>query len=295
MNQMIHSPIKTLKNLTYTILIISILTLILSPSVLLYLFFFDAIWFALFLSYGNRKNRFWLMNSLTIALGSAIAFILIKLLTGCRVRSMTLPEISLLSLGALEVLIAAGLCSKKAKEPCRLTGQPQLYEERKHDMERIRQYIQEFEILGINAGWGMGKSFLMEHLKEDSLLREQFAVIQIDLLSCDLDAVELILVEELEKLFRQERVYPEHSRQLKNLLGKNEWISLLGELVVGSDTGLSASFEGFGRELDKLNRKVLLIFEDIDRIFQQDTIQKIFAISEKISCENLHVVFQYDS
>ena len=135
----------------------------------------------------------------------------------------------------------------------------------------------------------------MEHLKEDSLLRERFAVIQIDLLSCDLDAVELILVEELEKLFRQERVYPEHSRQLKNLLGKNEWISLLGELVVGSDTGLSASFEGFGRELDKLNRKVLLIFEDIDRIFQQDTIQKIFAISEKISCENLHVVFQYDS
>ena len=295
MNQIIHSPIKTLKNLTYTILIISILTLILDPSVLLYLFFFDAIWLALFLSYGNRKNRFWLMNSLTIALGSAIAFVLIKLLTGSHIRSMTLPEISLLSLGALEVLIAAGLCSKKAKEPCRLTGQPRLYEERKHDMERIRQYIQEFEILGINAGWGMGKSFLMEHLKEDSLLRERFAVIQIDLLSCDLDAVELILVEELEKLFRQERVYPEHSRQLKNLLGKNEWISLLGELVVGSDTGLSASYEGFRRELDKLNRKVLLIFEDIDRIFQQDTIQKIFAISEKISCENLHVVFQYDS
>lgn len=58
MNQIIHSPIKALKNLTYTILIISILTLILAPSVLLYLFFFDAIWFVLFLSYGNRKNRF---------------------------------------------------------------------------------------------------------------------------------------------------------------------------------------------------------------------------------------------
>lgn len=290
-----HSPIKALKNLTYTILIISILTLILAPSVLLYLFFFDAIWFVLFLSYGNRKNRFWLMNSLTISLGSTIAFVLMKLLTGRHIRSMTLPEISLLSLGALEVLIAAGLCIKKAKEPCRLTRQPQLYEERKHDLERIRQYIQEFEILGINAGWGMGKSFLMEHLKGDSLLREQFAVIQIDLLSCDLDAVELILVEELEKLFLQERVYPEHSRQLKNLLGKNEWISLLGELVVGNDTGLSASYEGFRQELGKLNRKVLIIFEDIDRIFQQDTIQKIFAISEKISCENLHVVFQYDS
>lgn len=295
MTPITHSPIKALKNLTYTILIISILTLILAPSVLLYLFFFDAIWFVLFLSYGNRKNKLWLMNSLTIALGSAIAFVLIKLLTGRHVRSMTLPEISLLSLGALEVLIAAGLCIKKAKEPCRLTRQPQLYEERKHDLERIRQYIQEFEILGINAGWGMGKSFLMEHLKEDSLLREQFAVIQIDLLSCDLDAVELILVEELEKLFRQERIYPEHSRQLKNLLGKNEWISLLGELVVGNDIGLSASYESFRQELGKLNRKVLIIFEDIDRIFQQDTIQKIFAISEKISCENLHVVFQYDS
>lgn len=208
---------------------------------------------------------------------------------------MTHPEIVLLALGALEVLAAVSLCIRKAKGSCRSARQPQLYEERKHDLERIRQYIQEFEILGINAGWGMGKSFLMEHLKEDFLLRKQFAVIQIDLLSCDLDAVELLLVEELEKVFRQESVYPEHSRQLKNLLGKNEWIGLLGELVVGNETGLSASYEGFRRELGKLDRKVLIVFEDIDRILQQDTIQKIFAISEKISCENLHVLFQYDN
>ena len=124
MNQIIHSPIKTLKNLTYTILIISILTLILDPSVLLYLFFFDAIWFALFLSYGNRKNRFWLMNSLTIALGSAIAFVLIKLLTGSHIRSMTLPEISLLSLGALEVLIAADYVVRRPRNPAVSPGSP---------------------------------------------------------------------------------------------------------------------------------------------------------------------------
>ena len=38
-----------------------------------------------------------------------------------------------------------------------------------------------------------------------------------------------------------------------------------------------------------------MIFEDIDRIENKDTIKKIFAISEKLATKELHIVYQFDA
>ena len=55
---------------------------------------------------------------------------------------------------------------------------------------------------------------------------------------------------------------------------------MLSDLIWGNVEGLAASFSGYVEELYKLPCKILLIFEDIDRIENKDTIKKIFAIWE---------------
>lgn len=61
---------------------------------------------------------------------------------------------------------------------------------------------------GVNARWGNGKSFLWARLCADPEIREAFEVVQIDLLTVDLDSVELILIDELEKLLERHGICP---------------------------------------------------------------------------------------
>lgn len=179
--------------LIYAALISAIIYILASPGVCIYLFFFDIIWLLLLFCYGNNKNRNFLTSGLIISIGCTVSFVLIKILTGHHIRTITGMEIALLSIGVIEVIITTILCNDNVNETWE---RPELYEERKYDLERLKEYIMEFNILGINAKWGMGKSFVMDYLKDDSIMQEQFEMIQIDLLSCDLDAVELILLED---------------------------------------------------------------------------------------------------
>lgn len=69
------------------------------------------------------------------------------------------------------------------------SGTDVLYKERGYDLQRILDYILEFEILGVNAVWDAGKTFVANQLKRNPEVQKQFEIIQIDLLSCNLDLV----------------------------------------------------------------------------------------------------------
>ena len=182
-------------------------------------------------------------------------------------------------------------CLEKKEDPL----ENDLYKERKHDEKRILNYLQTAEMLGVNAAWGMGKSFLIEYLKRELKVQEEYEVIQIDLLSCDLDEIEKILVDEIGKIFRKYRIYPEESFGLKAMLGKNQWTDTIRKEILRESESMAASFASYQKELYKIPKKILLVYEDIDRIGKKKTIKKIFAISEKLAGERLHVIYQYDA
>lgn len=256
-----------------------------------YLLLLDAILFPLLVSYGRRENCAFFQRVFSTAIGCSGAFAASKALAGYWLCKPTMPEAALLAVGVAEY-IAILFFSVGRKVPSKEL--PPIHPERRYDLERIRTYIQDFEAVGINAEWGTGKSFVLECLKQDKKMQEEYEIIQIDLLSCNLDAVELVVVEELEKLFQKNRLHPGGVRHLKRLLGKNEWTDLLGGLLAEDSEGLASAYESFSRELGMLKKKVLLIFEDVDRIPAEDTMRKIFAIAEKLSGERLRVIFQYD-
>ena len=155
-------------------------------------------------------------------------------------------------------------------------------------------YVTNFSMVGINAPWGTGKSFVVDQLKRDPDFLKEFDLISIDLLTCDLDQVERIIIEELDKVFRKHYIHSAHSFHLKGLMGKNQWSNLLWGILGNEGEGIAASLQGFQKELRKLDKKILLIFDDLDRISETNTTKKIFAIAEKIACDHLHVVYQYD-
>ena len=68
-----------------------------------------------------------------------------------------------------------------------------LFRERTYDLERLCSFIQAVPIVGMDAPWGDGKSFLVNMIYQDEAMKKRFTFIQIDLLTCDLNEIESIL------------------------------------------------------------------------------------------------------
>lgn len=281
-----------LEKIISVMLISGIITIVISPGLCLYLYFLDITLLLFLVMYGKRNNTALFVNLFSAFAGAGIGFVSVKLCTGSVVRFLTFHEILLLCVAVLELACIIFLSHPVRKMENNRTENPDIFPERQYDLDRVKGYITGVEIIGVNASWGMGKTYLMERLKPE--LQNDFDVIQIDLLSCDLDNVELTIIEEIEKLFRRNGIYSQYSRSMKNTLGKNKWLSAVGGIVLGDTDRMSATFEGYKNELRRLPKKILLIFEDIDRIYRHEEIQKIFAISEKLAGKQLHVIYQYD-
>ena len=74
-----------------------------------------------------------------------------------------------------------------------------LFVEHKYDLKRLLNYLENFSIIGINGEWGSGKSFLTDHLKN-------FILIKIDLLSCNIDEIQTVILNELDKLLKNQGI-----------------------------------------------------------------------------------------
>ncbi len=273
-------------------IVMCLLTQLLNPRILVCLFFSDLIMLFILLLYPNRKNQAFYQNVLLTVVGTWSGILMMKFIMGRRMRLLTQAEICFLCIMLAEICLILWHCAKKqtAKEE-----EKKLYPEREADLQRIKDYMMQIDLLGVNAGWGMGKSFLTTFLRTDEEIKKNFEVIQIDLLSCNLNEVELILVKEIEKVFKRNGIFPDNSYAMKRILGKNKWSELIGMILFHDLSGMAASFESYRNAFAKLDKKIVVIFEDIDRITDEKIIQKIFAISEKIACDQLHVIFQFDS
>ncbi len=259
------------------------------PTVV-FILLLDTILVTIFVLYRNSRPAFFAAVLLS-AFSSGIAYSVIRVLRGCDLRRPSAWEMffGLLTV-TLVILFWRRLFQQKESEQV----SEELFQTQKHDIERLRKYVIQFPLLGINAKWGNGKSFIWNHLCNDSEIRENFDIVQIDLLTVDLDSVEIVLINELERLLENHQIYPHSSRRLKALFRQNQWIYWFSSTVGDGSEGLAASFRALQEDLRKIGKKVLIGFEDIDRIADSEQIKKIFAIAEKLSSDQIHIVFQYN-
>ncbi|MBR5581209.1 MAG: hypothetical protein IKW26_07945 [Treponema sp.] len=165
------------------------------------------------------------------------------------------------------------------------------FSEREDDCKLLLEYLRKYPIVGLQALWGDGKTFLCNYLKSKNT---DFYYISISLMTLQIDTVEKILVNELNSLFKLKRIFSLASSKANNYIEKNIPHGL-GEFLTKNES-YTELYESIIDGVNKLDKPVVVSFEDIDRINEQNIIFKLFSIVELLSSKTnmFKVCYQYD-
>lgn len=285
-------------------------------SVIIFLLFLKEIQFDIFLTVymvflglmlavlehkSNAKYIFEMMILGTVVSGG---YIVTKLLTGhivitaffhcAKYRMIIVTGILFEYLYILGLQIANVSCVCNARNEDKHPEQGDLFPEREDDIERLSRYIEIFHTIGIQGGWGSGKTYLVdEYIKRNE---EKYEVIRVETLTCNLDTVDSYIFKQLEAVLWRNGIYPRYSRQIQTLLEDNKILRKFQSIFYKGGSDRMTAFEGFCKDIKKLSKIILLVCEDIDRISENyvDQIAKILDISTKLSGNNVKVIYEYD-
>lgn len=277
---------KFVNKLIIAIILSSILFNTVKVNVILYYSTVTSLWILMFLNYGMGTNLEFFDSLIAISLGNFISYISHN---GFGNKGADFLRFTLYLIFFLTISISSFLFylfkEKSFQEKIKLMAK------REKDLEMLSYYIDNFEIVGINGRWGAGKSFLVNEWRERN--KDKYEIIEIDILSCNLNELQLILIKEIEKIMYKNKIISRYSNTLKSFLTDKTIFSKLKNLVFVEDNSYSETIRGFQNELKKVDKKIVIIYEDIDRIKDEDVIKNIFGISEKLSNERIKIIYQY--
>lgn len=258
-----------------------------------YLIIAVTIWAIIFCNYQIMKNRRFYMNCIIIGILNIIAFALAKYIKGYRFVG-DLEDVfgcSYLVLMVTGIFINYFILSDENKID---KHDDNRLEKRKYDLERVKEYLKDVDIIGLKGRWGTGKTFLVEMLREDEEIKKNYDFIKINLLSSNLDNIEKHLINELSNVLNKNRIYSSSATKLKKVLEQDSILKRLGYIIEKNNESYSDVFDDFRTELDKIERTIVIVYEDIDRVDNIETIKKIFSISENLASKKIKIIYEYD-
>lgn len=172
-----------------------------------------------------------------------------------------------------------------------------LYPERESDLNLIITTIKKesVNILGIESFWGMGKTLILDHFMYRE--KDSFAFIRIGVVALNIDDVLEYLVMQITSELEEQYVFSKRSRNFISYINNFKYGHLLTNLL-GNESTYSSELESFKTSIRKLNKPIIIIFEDLDRIDDKDILRKIFYISERLTVDlsgKLKVIYQYNA
>ena len=174
-----------------------------------------------------------------------------------------------------------------------------LFKSRIKDLNHIKSYIEckEYHMLGIDSEWGNGKSLVINHLINDKDIIKSYDFIKIDILSMNLDRLIDYLLEQIDNKFKKQGIYTLTSKYLISYFNNSQYGSFLSKFL-SIDNSYSSLINDITRQFNQLNRGIIVIYEDIDRIDDLCLLKKIFYISERLannSDSKIKFIYQYNS
>jgi len=266
----------------------------LNPKFIIYLLVMVCIWAILLTNFKLKKNSQFFFSAFILSITNLIGLVISKQFIHHTLHKDWL-NIVLFILYVSVLIVIFGLCIYYVKK--QLNNQVDditLFTRRRYDLERIKKYIETEEVLGINGIWGSGKSFLVTQLKKRLHDSGKYIFIDVDLLSCNLDELQTILLNEMEKALYEHRIVPTHSSRLNRILNNNAIYRYVHLLMMHDDMSYSKALTRFIQEIDLLDKTIVIVYEDIDRISNIDIVKKIFSISEKLASKNIKIIYQYE-
>lgn len=271
-----------------------------------YLVLFAVIWMAVLIAYGNCKNRLLLLNLLFFSVGNLAAYCwkYFQVKGFPDIFNASVHKHILLCICGVEILIVVVIvlvayvqgivATRRLKKISKSDPKSSLFKLREYDLQRVKDYLLSVETIGLNGRWGSGKSFLVEHLCGDAEIVKQYEVIRIDLLSFSLDKLDELLISELEKVLEKHRIFSRHVGKWKKLMGSQEILDSIKNVFLSDNGSVATVFRDISEDVKKIKKKILIIFEDIDRVPDSDVIKKTFDIAEKLAGEKMKIIYEFD-
>lgn len=275
----------------------AILSLILFYSLKISFLIYFAIVFFVFLFFTSNyhlwKNQKFYRSFCLAALFNLLIFLVQKYQIGFRPAKdcLDIHYISYAAILLLTILFSSIAAFHKQKKNKTDNPQP-LFEERLHDLDRIKKYLTlpDIDVIGVNAKWGDGKTLLINNLEKT--LENDFIFVKIGVLSATIDSIEQFILNELDHLLDKAFILSSASSKIKTLLSQ-PIMRGVGNFFFdkNSYTELFASLKD---DLKRTGKIIIISYEDIDRINNPQIIYKIFSITDMLKCDVIKFIYQYD-
>lgn len=267
-----------------------------SLSFPLYLLLLVMGWVISLAAYPCRKNRFYQRIVLVFVVANVLGFITAQygnLAMFVENVYFSIPARGLLMVLAAEFIYVMVQLHRHS-DATTDDEQPELFEEHRYDLQRVKGLLASTPILGIDSSWGNGKSFVVDYLVKEQDVQKAYFVIKIEALAYQFEEFDSILIHKLDALLQENGVFSIYSEEIQEAANK----SLLGRILYyffrRGDSSRTSTFESLRTALATLPKKVLIIYEDLERVGKPDLIKRLFAISERLVGKNVQVIYEYD-
>ncbi len=253
------------------------------------------------LRYHSKLNRKFYEMVLVVQISVESAYVLEHVL--CRrayLRVLDRNERVLFAICAIEFVVILykiranfyGIKHPIEKDKAQDSRSPDLFKERQYDLQRIEEFLERVNILGVNASWGTGKTFLIDRLCKK--VEGQYEIIRLEVLVNRLGELQPTLIHELDSVLRRNGIFSSGSKRLRKLLQDNKYLTSVGNIFSDADDTISASYRGLKEDVEKLDKSVLIIFDDIDRVQDAEAVRTMLATAESLACKKIKILILYD-
>lgn len=176
----------------------------------------------------------------------------------------------------------------------------EIYLERKDDADYIIDFIQNDKnknifILGIDSEYGAGKTFLVEKTSE-KLNPNKYEIIKIRCLLLEREEVYYYIIEEIKKILARDLIFISNLKKFHKSILKifdNKFLGGISNFF--SYNSITDDIDNLKDTIKKLNKNIVIIFDDIDRTNDVEKIEKILSFISDFSSKNIKSIVLFSS
>ena len=176
----------------------------------------------------------------------------------------------------------------------------EIYLERKDDADYIIDFIQNDKnknifTLGIDSEYGAGKTFLVEKTLE-KLNPNKYEIIKIRCLLLERGEVYYYIIEEIKKILARNLIFISNLKKFHKSILKifdNRFLGGISNLF--SYNSITDDIDNLKDTIKKLNKNIVIVFDDIDRTNDIEKIEKILSFISDFSSKNVKSIVLFSS
>jgi len=195
----------------------------------------------------------------------------------------------------LNIILKFSSLKHKEKEETEKT-----YSERQDDVDYIVDFIQNDKnknifTLGVDSNYGSGKTFIVEKVLEE-LSSNKYEIIKIRCLLLEKEEVYYYIIEEIKKVLAKNLIFISNLKKFHKSILKIFDSKFLGGISdFFSYNSVTDDIDNLKAIIRKLNKNIIIIFDDIDRTNDVEKIEKILSFISDFSSKNIKSIVLFSS